>query len=64
MLIAVTVTVGQKAQAVSNALWRVFRMVGNKQQLGGTLADQHVDKAAHQLAIERIQALQRFVEDQ
>lgn len=28
------------------------------------LADQHVDEATHQLAIERIQPLQRLVEDQ
>ncbi|MNU08677.1 hypothetical protein D3C72_2548300 [compost metagenome] len=39
-------------------------MVGDKQQLGRSLADQHVDKATDQLAIERIQPLQRFVEDQ
>ncbi len=56
--------VGHEAEAVSDALRRIFGMVRDEQQLGGALADQHVDEAAHQLAIERIQPLQRLVEDQ
>ena len=63
-LITVAVAVRDKTQAVGNTLRRVFRMVGDKQQLGRSLADQHVDKATDQLAIERIQPLQRFIEDQ
>ena len=39
-------------------------MVGDKQQLRRPFANEHINKAAHQLAVERIQPLQRFIEDQ
>ena len=65
LLVAVAaLAVGHEAEAVSDALRRVFGMVRDEQQLGGATADQHVDEATHQLAIERIQPLQRLVEDQ
>lgn len=49
---------------MGNAVRGIFRMVRDKQQLCGPFANQHVDKAAHQLAVEGVQPLQRFIEDQ
>ena len=49
---------------MGNTVRGIFRMVRDKQQLCGPFANQHVDKAAHQLAVEGVQPLQRFIEDQ
>lgn len=49
---------------MGNTVRGIFRMVRDKQQLCGPFANQHVDKAAHQLAVEWVQPLQRFIEDQ
>lgn len=63
-LISVTVSTGDERQAMGNTVRGIFRMVRDKQQLCGPFANQHVDKAAHQLAVEGVQPLQRFIEDQ
>ncbi len=49
---------------MGNTVRGIFCMVRDKQQLCGPFANQHVDKAAHQLAVEGVQPLQRFIEDQ
>ena len=49
---------------MGNTVRGIFRMVRDKQQLRGAFANQDVDEAAHQLAIEGIQPLQRFIKDQ
>jgi hypothetical protein len=46
-----------------NTGWRILGVVRNEQQLGITFADQHINKTADQLAIQRIQPLQGFIED-
>ena len=42
----------------------VFGVMRDKQQLRRPFANQHINEAAHQLAVERVQPLQRFVKDQ
>jgi len=55
--IAVAVTLRDKMQPVGNAGGSVLGVVGDKQQLSFTLAYQHVNKAADQLAVKGIQPL-------
>lgn len=48
---------GDKAQAMCNAGGRIFRVMRNKQQLSPSLANQHIDKAPHELAVNRVEPL-------
>lgn len=61
--IAIDLAVRHKLQSMRNTGWRIFGVVRNEQQLGVTFADQHINKTADQLAIQRIQPLQGFIED-
>ena len=57
LLIAVTLAFRYKLQSMGNAAWGVFRVMGDKQQLRFSLANQYIDKAANELTIQRVQAL-------
>lgn len=46
-----------KSEPVRDALWRVFRVVRDKEELCFALANQNIQPAAHELAIERIEPL-------
>ncbi len=56
-------TVRHELQTMGNTSRRIFSMVRNKQQLRFTFANQHINKTANKLAIERIKPLQWFVEN-
>lgn len=62
--VAVLLAVRDKFQPMGDAGRGIFSMVGHKQQLGFTFANQDIHKAADQLTVERIQPLQRFVKNQ
>ena len=64
LLESVTHFLFHKTQAVSNTLRCIFSVVRDKQQLRAAFANQYIDKATHQLAINRIQPLQRLIQNQ
>lgn len=55
--IAIKVTVRHELKAMGNTGRRIFSVVRNKQQLRFTFANQHINKTADKLAIERIKPL-------
>ena len=46
------VALRHKTQTMGNALRRIFRMVGNEQQLRLSFRNQYIHKATHQLPVE------------
>ena len=55
--IAIKVTVRHELKTMGNTGRRIFSVVRNKQQLRFTFANQHINKTADKLAIERIKPL-------
>lgn len=55
--IAIESTVRHELKAMGNTGRRIFSVVRNKQQLRFTFANQHINKTADKLAIERIKPL-------
>ena len=58
------VALRHKTQTMGNALRRIFRMVGNEQQLRLSFRNQYIHKATHQLPVEGIESLQRLIQNQ
>ncbi len=63
-LISVTVSTAHKLQTMGNAVRRIFGVMGDKQQLSGTFANQNIHEAPYQLTVKRIQSLQGLVKNQ
>ena len=55
--IAIESTVRHELKTMGNTGRRIFSVVRNKQQLRFTFANQHINKTADKLAIERIKPL-------
>lgn len=62
-MIPVAIGVGDEGQPVGNTFRRIFGMMGDEQQLRAALSNQDINPAPHQLAVERIQSLQRLIKN-